>query len=115
MKYDQEEAVREILKRKDAFLIRRVKKTIRSLSYASAAITAMLVAVVVRLTDMGNAWTDQSVYGAFLLSKEAGGYVLIGVLAFALGIVFTLLCMQSRKLKMQKEVANKKHEMEEGQ
>lgn len=36
-------------------------------------------------------------YGATLLSEEAGGYVLVGVLAFAAGVVLTLLCIRQRK------------------
>ena len=38
-----------------------------------------------------------SVYGSFLLSREAGGYVLIALIAFVLGVTVTLLCLRYRK------------------
>ncbi len=114
MKYDQDEALKEVLHRRDRLLIRQTKKTIRNLSYASLAVTAMLVAAIVQFTDVGGAQTGLSVYGSFLLSNEAGAYVMVGVLAFVLGVVFTLLCIQSRKLKMQKET-EKTEEVEERQ
>ncbi|MBQ0134292.1 MAG: hypothetical protein KBS46_04090 [Clostridiales bacterium] len=38
-----------------------------------------------------------SVYGSFLLSREAGGYVLIALIAFVLGVTVTLLCLHYRK------------------
>ena len=115
MKYDQEDAVKEVLHRRDRLLIRRTKQKVRYLSYASAGITAMLVACIVQLTDVVNAGTGLTDYGAFLLSDEAGGYVLTGVLAFVLGVVFTLLCIQTKKMKAQKELMNKKTEVEERQ
>jgi hypothetical protein len=115
MKYDRDEALKEVLHRRDRLLIRRMKRTVRRLSYASAAITAVLVISVVQLTDISQTGTGFSVYGAFLLSDEAGGYVLTGVLAFVLGVVFTLLCIQTKKMKAQKELMNKKTEVEERQ
>ena len=44
-----------------------------------------------------------SVYGAFLLSREADGYVLAAVIAFALGVCVTLLCARKKKNKTQSD------------
>ena len=44
---------------------------------------------------------DGSVYGAFLLSQEAGGYVMTAVIAFALGVAVTLLCLRLQKRNKQ--------------
>ncbi len=55
---------------------------------------------------MSAATPEGSVYGSYLLSEEAGGYVLTGVLAFLLGIAFTLLCLSLRN-KRQNKFQNK--------
>lgn len=112
MRYDQNSALKEVLRRRDVLLVTRTKKLIRNLSAATVSLAVMLVISVVNFTAIVNPGTGLSVYGAFLLSAEAGGYVLIGVLAFILGVLFTLLCIQSRKLKSQKELMNNKNETE---
>ncbi|MCR4655796.1 MAG: hypothetical protein K5770_06160 [Lachnospiraceae bacterium] len=47
--------------------------------------------------ELSGAYSQRSVYGAFLLSPQAGGYVLAAVIAFVIGVVFTLLCQRYRK------------------
>ena len=46
----------------------------------------------------GTGAARDSVYGSFLLSPEAGGYVLAAVIAFALGVAVTLFCLKRKKL-----------------
>lgn len=46
-------------------------------------------------------------YGATLLSEEAGGYVLMGVLAFAAGVALTVLCIRHRE-KRKRDICNLK-------
>ena len=35
-------------------------------------------------------------YGSFLISEEAGGYVLVGLVAFLLGIIITAIIYRRR-------------------
>ena len=41
----------------------------------------------------------QEHYGSLLMNTAYMGFVVIGVLAFILGVFVTLLCMQIRKMK----------------
>ena len=56
----------------------------------------LLVLVIGLFPGSGTAYAG-SVYGAFLLSRKAGGYVLAAVIAFALGVCVTLLCARKKK------------------
>lgn len=115
MKYDRAETLREVLRRRDILLKKRRRRAIQSLSCLSLALTAMLLTTIRQLADPGAAGVDgsaASVYGSFLLSDEAGGYVLVGVAAFVLGIVFTFLCLRLRKTNLQKQCESQNDEVE---
>ena len=43
--------------------------------------------------------TDNSVYGSLLLGAEKGGYVLVALVAFVLGVMVALLCIKCRRLR----------------
>lgn len=45
-------------------------------------------------------------FGAMLLREDAGGYVLVGVAAFAAAVVLTVVCMRLHEREKQKQ----KHE-----
>ena len=96
MKYTTEEALTEIMRRSEKLVIRRTRYACRMLSGLSGMLLAVLVLVIALLPGTAAASYSGSVYGSFLLSPEAGGYVLAAVIAFSLGIVTTLL-IQNRK------------------
>ena len=96
MKYTTEEALAEIMRRSEQVSIRRNRRACRVLSVAAGALTLLLV-LVIGLFPGGGTGSGRSLYGAFLLSREAGGYVLAAVIAFSLGVVVTLLCLNRRK------------------
>ena len=62
----------------------------------------LLVLVIGLFPGSGTA-SAGSVYGAFLLSREAGGYVLAAVIAFALGVCVTLLCARKKENNTQSD------------
>lgn len=97
MKYTSEEALDAILKRKDALVLRRSRRSQRLLSGASALLAAALLFVIVAVSGRANSSLTGTVYGSFLLSAEAGGYVLATVIAFALGVAVTLACLKRKK------------------
>ena len=56
------------------------------------------------------------VFGAMLLRKDAGGYVLVAVASFAAAVVITALCFRLRNRENQKKDGTDKptrHEQEE--
>ena len=97
-----DDQLREILERADHI---KDRKTVQraAVSYAISVCVCLLLAVVVlvRLPAVTNsgAMDASTQYGSLLLSASHMGYVVIGVLAFLLGIFLTLLCWQLRKLK----------------
>ena len=97
MKYTTEEALAEIMRRSDQIMIRRDRRACRRLSGAAGALLTALVLVIALLPETAATAYNGSVYGSFLLSAEAGGYVLAAVIAFALGVVITLLCLKQRQ------------------
>ena len=73
MKYTTEEALAEIMRRSEQIMIRRDRRACRRLSGAAGALLAALVLVIAVMPGGGAAAPTESVYGAFLLSREAGG------------------------------------------
>lgn len=102
MKYTTEEALEEIRKRKEKITEKRNRRMMAGMTAAAAVLTAALVALIGLFSGEGMTYSD-SVYGSFLLSREAGGYVLAAVIAFVLGVVVTLLCLKWKKLRREKE------------
>jgi Na+/melibiose symporter-like transporter len=101
LKYTAEEAFSEILRRKEQIMIRRDRRACQILSGATGILSALLLIVIAALPGKPEVIRDGSVYGAFLLSQEAGGYVMTAVIAFALGVAVTLLCLRLQKRNKQ--------------
>ena len=73
MKYTNEEMVSEILKRSDKVRDERRKRNNLYLGTASAVLLAALIAVIGFMpTGMSGGYTENTMYGAFLLGREAG-------------------------------------------
>ncbi len=97
MKYDPDVRFDEIMRRGQRLVkIRRQRITILLFSAASFLLVFSGKCILTFSQSQKVPITD-SYYGAFLLTPQAGGYVLIGVIAFALGAVFTLLCKHLSK------------------
>jgi len=96
MKYSLDASVLEIEKRRDGRLRERRRRRAGALSGTTALLAALLLAASRQLPGVGAARAADSVYGAFLLSPAAGGYVLAGVIAFVAGIAVTALCIAHR-------------------
>ena len=109
MKYSNEEAFFAILQKgKSIERARRARRKTRLLSAAVILLFSALTAVIAILPGHSAQSAQGSVYGSFLLSMEVGGYVLVGVLAFVLGVAITLLCvyLSRDKNRKQKESEN---------
>ncbi len=89
----------EIMKRSAKIAKKRDRKKSIVLSNAVAFLSVVLIAAVglfPRWSGSGTAYGD-TVFGSFLLSSEAGGYVLAAVIAFVLGVIITFICLRMKK------------------
>ena len=93
-----EELMRGILQRKAFYLVRR---QIRKFTVVCTGLTALLMImlfIVPGITGNKEQYTAYAM-GALILGPETGGYVIVALLAFALGIVVTILIQKHKKLK----------------
>ena len=100
-----DEQLREIMRRAEIVKEKRIlRKRIYAGAIASFACVALLIAVCFYLPRLSviQAAPGLQQYGSLLLAAPYMGYVVVGVLAFALGICVTLLCVHWKALK-QKE------------
>lgn len=94
--YDTAKCV-ELVKLRAQELHRREKKRrISALSALCVILFASFVGTISAVTGPGQLvmW---GMYGAMLLREDAGGYVLVGVIAFAAAVVVTLLCIRYKE------------------
>ena len=84
---------------------RRQRRGIYGLSAMCMLLFAALMQAAGTVVGPGQpeAW---GVFGAMLLREDAGGYVLVGVAAFAAAVVLTVVCMRLHEREKQK----RKHE-----
>ena len=104
-----DEQYQEIMRRAKIVREKRIiRKHVYAGAIASCVCAALLIAVCFCLpqltTTQGAPGMQQ--YGSLLLSAPYMGYVIVGVLAFALGVCAALLCIHWNKLK-QKETERK--------
>ena len=76
--------------------------------YRLSALCMTLFLSLVRMVGavQGQPMEASGMYGTILLHEDAGGYVLVGVAAFAAAVVLTVVCMRLHEREKQKQ----KHE-----
>ena len=87
---------------------RRQRREAISLSAACMLLCAALTQAADALIVRGQT-AAQGIFGAMLLREDAGGYVLVAVVAFAAAVVITALCFRLRSREKQKKGAANKH------
>ena len=95
---DRETRLDEIFRRAEAVRRRQEEHRARLLGGAAAALALALIVMIGGFARRG-AEVHGTALGAFLLGPEAGGYVLVALIAFALGIVLALLAQKHRQTK----------------
>lgn len=94
MKYSIDEAMREIAERKNTLIKNKIKRTIGAYLTMAVLISAGLIAAIYGYAGFGEIDGTYSVYGSFMLTDEAGGYILVAVLSFVAAVVITVLCIR---------------------
>ena len=113
--YDTARRVGLVKKRVRENTRRRQRRGIYGLSAMCMLLFAVLMQAVGMVAGPGQpeAW---GVFGAMLLRRDAGGYVLVAVVSFAAAVVITALCFRLRsKENRRKDGTDKpnRHEKEE--
>lgn len=97
MKYDREARLREIIRRSEIIKDRKDHKKLYALTASASSLLLVLAVFIVGFGGIEAAGTDRTAYGSFLLSPQAGGYVLTAVIAFGVGVLLTILTQKHRK------------------
>ena len=98
MKYTTDEALEEIYRRGEQIRDRHERRMTSILSAGSAVVGFLLVGLLSYYSGTGVDAVGQS-YGSFLLFPDAGGYVLVAVIAFILGVLITVAARRCRRHK----------------
>ena len=92
-----EELMKEILERKAVYQKQRYLRRLKAAGIMLGCLLAAALVIAPTITGGGDpAQGPVSTLGATILGPEAGGYVIVALLAFALGIVVTSI-IQKRK------------------
>lgn len=105
MKYTREDALKEIRRRADIIRQKRERRTTKILT-TTAGFTLVALFAVISIFSGSAVSTTPSAYGAFILSAEAGGFILAAVLGFVLGVVVTLIVKRTQKKNLDKKQAD---------
>ena len=97
LKYTAEQTMEEILRRSSNIRKKSEKRRTGLLLLSNVLTCVLLVVAVVLFTGLNAAGGRVSSYGAFLLSPETGGYILVAVIAFLVGISLAILVLRKRR------------------
>ena len=87
-----EQRVRRVQARREALLLRRQRILTTHLLLLSVAMLGGLLYLIGRQGALHRPAVGSGMAASSLLDSATGGYVLVAVLAFALGVVLTLVC-----------------------
>ncbi|MBR0091086.1 MAG: hypothetical protein IJP92_05255 [Lachnospiraceae bacterium] len=96
MKFNSEMQLAEILARGDRFRKKREQHILYGITASACGLLLLLCVCIGNVIVRVPAEYDHSLYGSFLLSQEAGGYVMAAVIAFTLGVIVTVLIFRHR-------------------
>ncbi|MCR5798714.1 MAG: hypothetical protein K6G69_01440 [Lachnospiraceae bacterium] len=102
MKYAKEMEFDEILKRGNIVKQKHVKKMIKIYSCATLVLSFALIGLFGIFVRSG-AVSNDTTYGSFILPVETGGYILLFILAFGLGVIVTLFLKKHRDKEYEDE------------
>lgn len=93
-----EDLMRGILQRKAVYLARKQARRLTAIGTGLASLLIIMLFLAPGVTGNIEQHTAYTM-GATILGPDAGGYVIIALLAFALGIVVTLVIQKHRAIK----------------
>lgn len=96
--YDTATRVKLVKKRIRQKQRAREQHIIHGLSALCLLLFVSLAGVIGAASGYGHC-ASLSLYGSILLYKDAGGYVLVGILSFTAAVIITVFCIRYRKRK----------------
>jgi len=96
-----EELMQGILERKAVYLAQKQARSLMMVGTGLAALLLTTLYIVPEITGSEEQYTACAM-GATILGPEAGGYVIVALLAFALGIVVTYFIQKHKITKDRK-------------
>ena len=93
-----EELMKGILQRKAVYLAKKQARRLTAVGAGLAALLMTMLFIAPGITGSGEQYTAHAM-GAMILGPETGGYVIVALLAFVLGIIVTLLIQKRRIVK----------------
>lgn len=109
---DTDQRAAAIIRRTLEIRRRQEKRGSAALSAVCCALCICLVGIFRVSAGGGGAGHIPLFFGSALLYGGAGGYVLAGVLAFAAGVVITVICIKLRS-RQEKEISEESKEKEQ--
>ena len=103
MKYSNEEAAVEIMKRSKKLIQRKQRRVHTAFACSFMLLLTAIVTSIVGVSSRSVSDTTETLYGSFLLSQQAGGYVLVAILAFICGMILAAWLMYFRNHQKQDE------------
>lgn len=103
MKYSIEDSLAQIETKKKRLIYRKKKRDVNILAGSLVLCFMVLAAAFEQLSGLSLVPDNYSKYGSFMLPQQAGGYVIVGVLCFAVAVVITLLCIKWKEKNDMKE------------
>lgn len=107
--YDTARRVKIVKRRVRENTRRKQRRGVYRLSAACMLLFAALMQTAGMAAGQGQS-AAQGSFGAMLLREDAGGYVLVGVVAFAAAVLLTAACMRLRERDKRKENITEKKE-----
>ena len=110
---DIDDQMNEITRRSG--IVKKKKELVGKIAYNATGIAACLILAVVTVllapkVPTSAVSTMRSEYGSLIITSPVMGYIVIGVLAFILGILVTMLCKHIYELKRaERETEDKKY------
>lgn len=99
-----DEQLSEVLKRTEIIKGKtQLKKHILTEVVTSVMCFAFIVLSVVNMPASGATADDETRYGSLILSSRNMGFIVVGVLAFIIGVCVTLLCLNWKKYNSYKK------------
>lgn len=87
-----------ILQRKEVYLAKKQLGRLAAVGTVLAALLVIMLFIVPGITGSAEQYTAYAM-GATILGPTMGGYVIVALLAFTLGIVVTILIQKHKRLK----------------
>ena len=109
-----EERIRLMHRRADSLRRKKEKRILAGAGSAGLLLFAVLLVCLVHLQGLSEGYGEGAFSASSLLSQSTGGYVLVAVIFFMLGVLITVFLMKYQRTKQHWDEETKNDNQEEG-